>query len=460
MKNKKGFTLIEVLAVIVIISILLLLAVPEVAGIILKSKISASKDSTIGFLKELDNYILDSYTSGDSFEDGYYIIKDLNIDLNKKNPTDRSWIYIEKGILDSYAIEYDKFVYVMGEDKKPKLFDGDFPIYKSKYDSCNLGDTFVDCIISRLNNDGFTTIDQPVTTQMKATKDYRYSAGSSYCRIDSEEDEPLLEDNKIIYDADRCLQLSGSFIDNVRNYVLFDGQLYRIVGVFETKQNLTSEYIYRVKLLKDDYLNSSILGTPDLITVSNYYSYGNGKSLDFYNFDDDSNFFVTSTISSKLNNDYYNSLSITSQSMIADNVWYLGGAISDDFTASQLYLQERDNIVFGTNTINSISKIGLIYPSDFGYSISPDNWNLSTLYYCNEFYESWMTLGSSDLTITHLRSISNGVLTFRNHYGTNSCLYDGSVTYQKNIRPTFYLKENIKYKSGNGTYNHPFIIEM
>ena len=53
MKNKKGFTLVELLAVIVILGILLLVAVPAVNTIMTNSKKSADRDEAIVFLNAL-----------------------------------------------------------------------------------------------------------------------------------------------------------------------------------------------------------------------------------------------------------------------------------------------------------------------------------------------------------------------------------------------------------------------
>ncbi|MDD3242026.1 MAG: type II secretion system protein [Bacilli bacterium] len=472
MKNKNAFTLIEVLAVIVIISVLLLLAVPEISGLILKSRRSASKDSTINFLKEFDNYMLESYKTGDSFEDGYYIIKDLNVDLNKKNPTDRSWIYVEKGIVDSYAIEYNNFVYVMGEDKKPKLVDGDFPIYKSKYDSCDLDETFVDCVTSRLNNDGLTSISQPVTTQMKATNEYRYSTGSSYCEyiMDGKTDvyESTHDENyKIVYDKEECTNLGGKYIENVKNYVLFDNQLYRVIGVFETKENETSDYKYKVKLIKDFPLTKDVLGLENLhpyTTEYVWYYYLFQRDFDFYKFDtkntNGDGYFPTSFINNKLNNEYLSSLDDQSKNMIDDNLWYLGGALNNLLFPDGFYQQERSNNVYSTNSINYVSKIGLPYVSDIGYASDPDYWNGENLRICREFENSWIVNGSEDFTITPNIVDNSHVFAYGCHYYINTCLYGVNPNGYANIRPTFYLDENVKYKSGNGTYNHPYIIEM
>ena len=44
MKNKKGFTLVELLAVIVILAIILVIAIPQIAKVIDDGKINSLKD--------------------------------------------------------------------------------------------------------------------------------------------------------------------------------------------------------------------------------------------------------------------------------------------------------------------------------------------------------------------------------------------------------------------------------
>ena len=54
MKNKKGFTLVELLAVIVILGILLVVAVPAVNSILTKSKQKAAKDDALMIIKAIE----------------------------------------------------------------------------------------------------------------------------------------------------------------------------------------------------------------------------------------------------------------------------------------------------------------------------------------------------------------------------------------------------------------------
>ena len=60
MKDKKGFTLVELLAVIVILGVLLLVAVPAVSTVITNSRKGADRDEAIEFLNAISNCSLAS----------------------------------------------------------------------------------------------------------------------------------------------------------------------------------------------------------------------------------------------------------------------------------------------------------------------------------------------------------------------------------------------------------------
>ena len=117
MKEKKGFTLIELVAVLVILSIILLISVPIVIGIVKKSQMNANRRSVDYYGKSVEiaiaNYLLDNGKSPSSFNDlnikytGKKVICDIKILEN--NPTkEDTLIYLSKCTVGGIKVKDDK----------------------------------------------------------------------------------------------------------------------------------------------------------------------------------------------------------------------------------------------------------------------------------------------------------------------------------------------------------------
>ena len=56
--------------------------------------------------------------------------------------------------------------------------------------------------------------------------------------------------------------------------------------------------------------------------------------------------------------------------MISESLWSLGGTNSSSKTAKDFYVIERGTSVYEGNASKWIGKVGLMYPSDYGYATS------------------------------------------------------------------------------------------
>lgn len=127
MKNKKGFTLIELIAVLVILAILALIVTPLVLNIIKKARISADKRSIDAYGRSIEiaiaNYLLDT----------------------SKFPTDINSLTIEykgnKVVCDTEILNCDSSVYL--KDCKVSNRSVDYEYGKEKglsYEKYKIGD--------------------------------------------------------------------------------------------------------------------------------------------------------------------------------------------------------------------------------------------------------------------------------------------------------------------------------
>ena len=270
--------------------------------------------------------------------------------------------------------------------------------------------------------------------------------------------------------GDNSYRYAGSS-DTTNNFVCFgydstDGTcptdyLYRIIGVFDNE----------VKIIKYDFANSELLGTDgdyseETFLKNNYSNYRGDLSTinNFYwNNNTQNNTWSESKLNTvNLNTNYLNNIGTSWANKIAISTWKVGGNTGANLTlvsASQSYQNEIVSPAVST-TYNT--KVGLIYISDYGYAASPDYWtypffNNDKNDYRLSIKENWMFMGLSEWTITTesnnvTKSIAVG------YDGNASNYYSVNQSYRA-VRPTFYLKSDIKYISGTGNKKEPIIIK-
>lgn len=285
------------------------------------------------------------------------------------------------------------------------------------------------------------------------------------------------------YEAnDGSYRYSGSDPDN---YVCFgsnvsvcpDDNLYRIIGVFKEKDIETGNIEQRVKLIKADYANETLLGADG--DRQKGYGYSKSKNASYkgnLNFVNSYYWNYISTNSTKneweesklnsinLNTNMLNYIGTNWNDLIATSIWHTKG-ISTSATAvssgaKSAYLAENEN-----GAVDEIynSKIGLLYLNEYYYAASPNYWsyagfkngNDSIDDYTSAKDDNWMFLGLYDYFIS--TAGWNAVSVFRLSSAGNMSWTQG---YNPGaIRPTFYLKSDVILESGTGTKDNPFRLE-
>ena len=155
-------------------------------------------------------------------------------------------------------------------------------------------------------------------------------------------------------------------------------------------------------------------------------------------------------------------------------VWNLGGSFTvNDVTSREFYVSERGTHVFIGKPTTWTGKIGLMYPSDYGYATSGGstsdrqaclseilfNWDSSSVSDCknNDYlfkssYDQW-TLAqdsgySSDGAYYVFNAETRGYVSYNN----------AKVTY--GVRPAAFLKSNISIVAGTGTSSEPYQLKL
>lgn len=102
---KKGFTLVELLAVILILGIISLIAIPSVTKIIREAKINSSKRNAEQYVKSVEDKIAYEILKG-NYLFGEYDVTDLNLKIKGTKPTSGTIIIENENIVDCY-LEYN-----------------------------------------------------------------------------------------------------------------------------------------------------------------------------------------------------------------------------------------------------------------------------------------------------------------------------------------------------------------
>ena len=259
------------------------------------------------------------------------------------------------------------------------------------------------------------------------------------------------------------------------NYVKFNDELWRIIGVFDTDDG-TGKVEKRLKIIRNEsignytwnynasgkYINEwSIAQLNNLLNSGAYYNRTTGT---YYNYNGNS---------TTASNEDFTTTGLTekARAMIGNAKWYLGGTAnytsSSNGLASHFYKYERGTGVYSERSTSWTGKVGLIYPSDYGYATSGGattnrasclakelyNWKDSSVSDCSN--NDWMYNSSnSQWTITPPRDDANGVF-FVTSTGNVDYYYAYSIL---SVRPVVHLNSAIKVITGSGTKESPYIL--
>ena len=160
----------------------------------------------------------------------------------------------------------------------------------------------------------------------------------------------------------------------------------------------------------------------------------------------------------------------TTRNAIEEVVWNLGGTDAyDTSTASMFYTAERGTTVYTGRPTIWTGKIGLMYPSDYGYATSGGTTKDRAACLAEKLY-NWNSSDFSDCKGSdYLFDANNFQWTLAPDsayaYSVFFVVRDGRVNYviadpTFAVRPALFLKSNIQVDKGTGAKSDPYQLKM
>ena len=251
---------------------------------------------------------------------------------------------------------------------------------------------------------------------------------------------------------------------NPNNYVLYNGELWRIIGVFGSKMHGQTGNL--VKIIR----NESIGGLVYYTLTSSLTSWGASTLYKLLNQTSGGSYYTGVDYTNKSSGTYCSSYygytpidcsfsktgirSDYARGMIQEVSWFSTAYAVPGIQPYNAYLNDI------TTTTKSTGYIGLMYASDYGYAVQASDCARTTALssYGGSTTgltcagKNWLRLGEEEWTIS--RTSENSSKTVAIHGGLDG---DG-IQMGHIVRPVLYLKSSVYYVSGSGTYDDPIVI--
>ena len=270
---------------------------------------------------------------------------------------------------------------------------------------------------------------------------------------------------------------------NVNNYVTFNDEVWRIIGVFTDENNAEHVKIVRNEELNGIFPETYTINETEYKIKGDFGAYWNMTTSGYYgaNWATAGLQYWLNTIEDqseeKKNRGYLSYLNENSVNMIKETKYYLGAVTNSSKymildTPQQAYINERaidgcvnevgpttnynQNAIENNNTcrvwVNFSAlwegKIALLYPSDIGFASNASSWSNQLLYPNN----NWIIVANQSCLLS---PVTNTNVSITQAYA-NKTLRGYGTSYSYIVLPTLYLKSNVKITSGDGTSDNAY----
>ena len=251
---------------------------------------------------------------------------------------------------------------------------------------------------------------------------------------------------------------------NPNNYIWFNNEYWRIIGVFDSASHGQSNKNL-VKIIRADVLdglawdksNTNNWNTSSLKSLLNgaYYNAQDGTGSGYC--------IGNAAVATILSNCDYTKKGIQAgyRGLIANVTWYLGGYSSIKTTTEAFYGYERGTTVYSGRPTSTTGYIGLMYPSDYGYSVLSSNCARTTTLNNYETSKcagaSWLYGQGYEWLLTPFSTESMFAFFIGD---TGNLNYEHTVYGYNSFRPVIYLNASVYKIDGDGSLNSPYITGM
>ena len=326
---------------------------------------------------------------------------------------------------------------------KGATFNGKIVINEGQASEVAQGDTAVNTIDKQLITQDNSLYENKIFTDNTPDKNVRFTQNESLLST-----TPVSNQNKNNYETKLLVDISKP---NFSNYINIFGQHAQIIGTFNVKNADTGEYerLLKVMLLKVYSQNFDTNGTNNWETSSlmQKLNVGDSSYLNYLN-----QYYTNSSSDPSFHeyNSYFgydNNFEITD--LIANVEWDIGGLDNLNISLENAYKQEKGLTPYTSNKKTWTGKIGLPSLTDFLYEKLGDDCasDLSTCLYI-------VNLSASPYKLT----LTKDNTSTSNMYVYDSQTYFPTTSQSGVVHPTFYLKKDVKFVCGDGTYRNPYAI--
>ena len=340
---------------------------------------------------------------------------------------------------------------------KGATFNGKIVINEGQTSEVAQGDTAVNTIDKQLITQDNSLYENKIFTDNTPDKNVRFTQTESLLIPTT-----VSNQNKNNYETKL---LSTPSYPNYSNYISIFGQPAQIIGTFNVKNADTGEYERLLKVMLDaPYKAFDTNGTNNWETSSlmQELNVGDSSCLNYLN-----QYYTNSSSSSSFSSDpsfheynsyfgYDNNFEINDLTDLIANVeWDIGGLDNLNISLENAYKQEKGLTPYTSNKKTWTGKIGLPSLTDFLYEKLGDDC-ASDLSTCSTLANLAMSTQEKFLTLTKDNTSTTDIYVYTYIY--NSQTYLPTTSHSGDVYPTFYLKKDVKFVCGDGTYRNPYAI--